>query len=278
MVRDGQLRARDYVEISIANIDVETDAGIVESLLGRMLGAVATYGAPGNRAALRSIAAQASRERLSRMEAGSDLQLLWTDTFIRAARKPDEVAWVRGLLDGSTKLDGLEVDFAVRWRAVNTLAAIGAAGEDLIAHELQRDPTDEGQRAAATARAARPDPAAKAAAWSAVTGDGTLSHSMKRAFVSGFHRADQEALLSAFVQPYFDNLLPIWASQEIEEALLFVSGMYPAMVVTQDVVDLTDTWLARDVPGPIRRSLLESQDELKRSLRARAFDQALPKA
>jgi hypothetical protein len=54
--------------------------------------------------------------------------------------------------------------------------------------------------------------------------------------------------------------------------------MYPAMVVTQDVVDLTDAWLARDLPGPIKRSLLESQDEIRRSLRARAFNQLLPKA
>ncbi|HEV2034631.1 MAG TPA: aminopeptidase N [Candidatus Dormibacteraeota bacterium] len=278
MVRDAQLSVRDYVEISLANIDVETEAAMVESLLGRMFSAIAAYAAPANRVALRSSLVRASRERLARTASGSDLQLQWSNTLIRAARKSDDIAWVRGLLDGKTEMDGLNVDFAVRWRAVKALATIGAAGEDVIAAELHRDPTDEGQRAAASARAARPDPAAKAAAWTAVTGDGALSHAMKRAFASGFHRADQEALLSAYVQPYFDNLLRIWASHQIEEALLFVSGMYPAMVVTEDVVDLTDTWLARDLPGPVRRSLLESQDELKRSLRARAFDQALPKA
>ena len=101
---------------------------------------------------------------------------------------------------------------------------------------------------------------------------------MKRAFASGFHRADQDALLGAYVQPYFDILLPIWASNPLEEAILFARGMYPVMVVTQDVVDRTDAWLAHDLPGPMRRSLLESQDELKRALRARAFDQLLPMA
>jgi hypothetical protein len=44
------------------------------------------------------------------------------------------------------------------------------------------------------------------------------------------------------------------------------------MIVTQELVDLGDEWLARDLPGPIRRALLEAQDGTKRALRARAFD------
>jgi hypothetical protein len=38
------------------------------------------------------------------------------------------------------------------------------------------------------------------------------------------------------------------------------------------VVALVDRWLERDLPGPVRRSLLESQDGTKRALRTRAFD------
>ena len=102
----------------------------------------------------------------------------------------------------------------------------------------------------------------------------TVSMAMKRAVASGFHRADQEQLLGAYVQLYFDNLLPIWESWVIEEALGFIGSMYPHMVVTKAVVDLTDKGLARKegVPGPLRRSLLESQDDLKRALRAREFN------
>jgi aminopeptidase N len=271
MVRDAQLRVADYVEVSLANMDVETDAAVAGSLIGRMTGAIDTYGDPRKRAALRDAVAQGAKERLSRLAPAGDLQLLWTTALIRCARQPGDVVWVQGLLDGSTKLDGLNVDIAIRWSAVNALATIGAADEELIALELERDPTDQGRRAAASARAARPLPEAKAEAWAAVTGD-ELSLAMKRAIAGGFHRPDQEEELSAFVQPYFDNLLPIWEAKVIEEALRFVRSMYPDMVVTQEVVDLTDAWLARDLPGPVRRSLLESQDDLKRALRARAFN------
>jgi aminopeptidase N len=271
MVRDAQLQAADYVEISLGNIDVETDAAIVGSLIGRMTGAIETYGDPLDRAGLRLAVAQGAKQRLSRVGPASDLQLLWTTALISSARHPDDVAWVRGLLDGTTNLDGLEVDFAVRWSAVNALATIGAAGEELMADELRRDPTDQGRRAAASARAARPLAKAKAEAWAAVTGD-DLSLAMKRAIAAGFHRADQEELLSAYVQPYFDSLLPMWESRVIEEALEFVKSMYPDMVVTQEVLDLTDVWLARELPGPVRRSLLESQDYIRRALHARAFN------
>ena len=275
MVRDAKLRAADYLAISLSNIDIETDAAIAGSLISRMTSAVERYGDSGRRSSLRAEIAKGAQERLSRVAAGTDLQLLWTSAFIGAARKPADIAWVRGLLDGTTELDGLEVDFAVRWSVINALATVGEADEELIAAELERDPTDQGERAAASARAARPLAEAKAEAWAALTSkDPSLA--MKRAIASGFHRTDQEDLLSAYVQPYFDNVLPIWNEWVVEEALGFIGSMYPHMVITMAVVDVTDHWLAdtAELPGPIRRSLLEAQDDLKRALRARAFNGA----
>ncbi len=271
MVRDAQLRVADYIEISLANIDIETDAAVAGALIGRMTAAVDSYADPRNRAKLREAVAQGARERLSRLAPGGDLQLLWTNVFMRCARQAGDVAWVGGLLDGTTRLDGLNVDFAVRWSAVNALASIGEAREELIAAELERDPTDQGRRSAASARAARPVAEAKDEAWAGVTGD-DLSLATKRAIAAGFHRADQEELLTGYAKAYFDSVLPIWETKVIEEALAFIKWMYPDTVVTQEVVDLTDDLLARELPGPVRRSLLESQDDLKRALRARSFN------
>ena len=273
MVRDAKLRVADYVAISLANVDVETDAAIAGSLIGRMTGAIERYGDPRRRSELRAQVAKGAKEHLGRVAAGTDLQLLWVSAFIGTARERGDIAWVRGLLDGTTKLDGLQVDFAVRWSAVNALATIGWVGEEQIDAELGRDPTDQGQRAAASAKAARPSPESKLRAWMDVTIKGP-SLAMKRAITSGFHRADQEDLLSDYVQTYFDKVMPIWEEFVIEEALGFIGSMYPQMVVTQEVVDLTDKWLTQngEVPGPIKRSLLESQDDLKRALKARTFN------
>jgi aminopeptidase N len=91
---------------------------------------------------------------------------------------------------------------------------------------------------------------------------------------SGFHRADQQELMAAYVKPYFDSILPSWEAKVIEEALELIQSMYPRMVVSQKVLDVTDEWLAgsEQVPGPVRRSLLESQDDLRRALKARSFN------
>jgi len=141
MVRDAQLKARDYVHIVLNNIDVEPDAVMTLSLINLVLSAIEVYGDTENRSAVRELLAASARKRALEAAPGSDRQLLWTKAFIDAARRLEDVEWVRGLLDGSTELEGLKVDFAVRWSALTALARIGAAGGDEIAAELSRDPT-----------------------------------------------------------------------------------------------------------------------------------------
>jgi aminopeptidase N len=194
--------------------------------------------------------------------------------FIRAARDPDNVKWVQGLLDGTTRPEGLAVDFQVRWEAVNALATIGLGGEVLIARELERDPTDQGQKQAAAARAALPLAAAKQWAWRQVVDGAAPSFAIKRAISQGFHRVDQQELLSAYVHPFFESLLAVWEANTAEEATWIARLMYPHAVITQEVVDASDRALTQELPGPLRRTLLESQDGIKRALRAQAFDSA----
>jgi aminopeptidase N len=281
MARDAELRARDYVAISLDNIDVETDASTLASLLGRTAVAAERYSDPTSRKAARALLARASRKHLEASKPGSDVQLLWTFAFIGAARDPEDVEWVRGLLEGATSAPGLAVDFQVRWAAIKALATIGDADEALIARELERDPTDQGQKQAAAARAARPLASAKQWAWNAVVhGDapsfagGAPTFAMKRAISDGFHRVDQQDLLSAFVQPFFDSLPAVWQANTAEEAIWIARLMYPRSVISPEVVNATDAALATDLPGPLRRTLLESQDGIKRALRAQAFGSA----
>ena len=85
---------------------------------------------------------------------------------------------------------------------------------------------------------------------------------------------DQQQLLSAYVHPFFESLLTVWEANAAEEATWIARMMYPHAVITQEVLDATDKALTQDLPGPLRRSLLESQDGIKRALRAQAFDNA----
>ena len=271
MLRDSELPARRYLDLVINNIDGESDIGVVRDLLGNAFSAIGTYGDPGNRDASREKLAQASKERMLGAEAGSDFQLMYARSYISAARAPEDVELIRGLLDGSSGIEGLTVDTDLRWQIVGSLVRSGAADDDLVAAELERDPTDQGERYAAAARAGAPAAAAKVKAWDEVTTDETITLAMMRAIIGGFQQSDQEDLRAPYADRYFSELLSFWDKRPLDLGLAFTGGLYPRLY-TDEVVKRTDDLLGGDVPPPVRRLLIENKDDTQRIIRGRATD------
>jgi aminopeptidase N len=182
---------------------------------------------------------------------------------------------VRGLLDGDVPFEGLSVDTELRWHIVRSLAAAGVADEAAIGAEAERDPSDRGTRQAAAARAARPDPATKEEAWGRVVEDTTLPLALTAEVMGAFYQFEQEDLTAPYAKRYFETLDQVWESRDLPDALAFVQGMYPRLIVTQETVEGTDRYLrGESVPAPIRRLLLEGKDGVLRALRARSVDAA----
>jgi aminopeptidase N len=276
MTRDAELPARRYADLVLRHGPKESEVGTLERALGQANAAASLYGDPANRHdALDALATTALAE-LERAEAGSDHQLAWARAFIDAARSEDHLGTVRGLLDRSVAYEGLAVDIDLRWHAVTSLAAAGAEdAEALIAAELERDPTDRGQRHAIGARSARPNEAAKAEAWRTILEDRVMSEAMLEAAMRGFQQPGQEDLLAQYAGRYFEALPRMWEERDLEYVLEFGEQMYPKWVVAASTIEATDRYLARDdVPGPIRRLLLEGRDRIERALRAREVDAA----
>jgi aminopeptidase N len=275
MTRDGEMPARDYLRLVVNNIGRETDVGVVQNLLAQCTSAVNLYGDPANREAALDTLATAALDGLTRAAPGSDHQLAWARAFLAAARSPEHVATARAILDGSRVFEGLAVDTELRWHIVLALAASGGGDDGVIAAELERDPSDKGQRHAAAARAARPLPEAKAEAWRLVVEDRTQPLALTEEVMTGFQQFGQEELLAPYAERYFDALPQVWRTHDLPEALTFGRSMYPSLVVRPDTVARTERYLAADdVPGPIRRLLLEGKDNLGRALRARTVDVA----
>ncbi|MGI8807861.1 MAG: aminopeptidase N [Acidimicrobiales bacterium] len=274
MVRDGELPTRRYVALVLAHAPAETDESTLARLVGQADSAVDVYGDPANRPAARAALAAAARAGLAAAEAGSDRQLIWARHFQSVADSPEDLAYARALLDGTEEVPGLAVDTDLRWQIVMTLASLGADDDGaLIDAELERDPTDIGERRAASARASRPTPEAKAAAWSRLVEDRDLPLATLRALAGGFGVHGQDALLAPYVEPYFANVARFWEERTRDEALSLIRGLYPGTLIGQDVVDATDRLLADEaLPGPVRRILLEGKDSMARALRARAAD------
>jgi aminopeptidase N len=273
MVRDAELPTRRFVDLVQAHASDEPDDSTLARLLGQASSAVDAYGDPANRpAALAALAAQARRE-LDAAEPASDRQLTWVRHLLAVGESAEHLAFARGLLDGTVEVPGLDVDTDLRWSVVGALAAAGVDdAESVIAAELERDPTDIGQRRAASARASRPTADAKAEAW-ATAASADLPLAMMRAVTGGFWQWGQDTVLESYVQPYFASVGQWWRERSREEAIGLANGFYPRTLVRPDVVAATDAALADpDLAGPLRRILLEGKDGIERAVRARAAD------
>ena len=274
MLRDAEIPARRYLPLILKNIHGETDIGVVQDLLAQAVSAIFVYGDPTNQDAALETLADHSFRVLDEAPAGSDFQLAWAHAFISAARTPEHLSVVRGLLDGIKVFTGLKVDTDLRWSIVNALAGVGQ-DDGLIDAELKRDPTDEGHRYAAAARAARPTAEAKEQVWASLMEDLTLPLATMRSMMRGFHRFDQRRVLEPYAARYFQALGNVWKERDIEIGLAFARMMFPSVVVDDHTIKVTDQYLAREnVPGPVRRVLLEAKDSMQRAMRARAVDAA----
>jgi aminopeptidase N len=274
MVRDGELRPRDYLSLVLAGAEHITDAIMLRAVLMQATSAIRRYADPSWRPEGLARLAAACREAMHRAPAGSDAQLIYVRTFAGAATQPGDLAVVAGLLDGTTVLDGLAVDTDLRWELVLRLAANGAADENRIEAELDRDRTDAGERHAATARASIPSPEGKARTWAEIVG-GELPNAMFRATLDGFQDADRPALLAPFAEPYYDVVGRLWDSWSTDMAQHFASGAYPVTAISREALARADHFLAEaQPPAALRRLVAEGRDDVARALRCRERDAA----
>jgi len=273
MLRDGLLPATQFVELVAGNLAHDEQVGVLQRLLMRASGAVERYAAPANRDRLRGLLRSQAWAALQRSAAGTDHQLAWFRHWASLATADEDLELLQGVLDGAEHFPGLSIDTDLRWSIVIALAHAGRADDALIEAELSRDDTDLGQRQAMTARAARPDAAAKAWARGLLRDDADLSHTLARQLWAGFTQLDQEELAAAYLPDFPADLDHVWATRTLDFAIEFAGGMFPHAAVDSGLLATTDAILARsDLPKPLRRAILEQRDTVVRTIRARARD------
>ncbi|MFC7305501.1 aminopeptidase N [Streptomyces monticola] len=275
MTRDGELATRDYLSLVLSGIGKESDIGVVQSLHRQAKLALELYSAPDWRESGLARWTEAALQHLKGAEPGSDHQLAWARAFAAAARTPEQLDLLGGLLDGTETIEGLAVDTELRWAFLQRLAATGRAGEKEIAAEYERDRTAAGERYAATARAARPTKEAKAEAWASVVESDKLPNAVQEAVIAGFVQTDQRELLAPYTEKYFAAVKNVWESRSHEMAQQIAVGLYPSLQVAQATLDTTDAWLAVEEPNAaLRRLISESRAGVERALKAQAADAA----
>ncbi|MBP0454702.1 aminopeptidase N [Kitasatospora sp. RG8] len=274
LTRDGLMPARDYVALVLRFAGQESNIGVLQSLHAQAKGAVDLFAAPARRGeGGRQLADGALRE-LRAAAPGSDHQLAWARFLAQTANGSEHLGLVRGLLAGTARIDGLDVDQELRWSLWLALAAAGQASDEELAGELEADNTASGRRQYTQCLAARPTPEAKAAAWSAVIDSDELPNALVEANIAGFALPAHRDLTALYAAPYFKLLERVWSERTIEIAMRIVGGFFPQAEVNEATLAEADTWLDGhpDAAPALRRLVLERRDDLARALRAQACD------
>ncbi|WP_446664375.1 aminopeptidase N [Flexivirga sp. B27] len=287
MTRDGELAPRDYVRYALAAVGAETDSTMRQTMIGQIIGtttAFLTSGAfghttsllrPEHRLEAADEAATTFRQLLNAAEPGSDAQLQLVQAFARLARSDSDVAYVRGLFEGTETVDGLALDTDMKWTLLTSLAAAGAATDAEVDAQLAADNTATGIARAAGARAAYPTAEAKAKAWHDLVETDSLPNDTARSMALGFGRVHDTALLEPYVERYHAALRGVWDARTYAMASNFVTVLYPIALSNKTLIDATEAWLAdnQDAPAGLVRLVAENRDIVRVALTAQARDE-----
>jgi aminopeptidase N len=272
MCRDAEMAARDYVRLVMSGVSSVADIGVAQTLLRQADTAVRRFTDQAWRRDGLTLMGSSLRPLLQAADPGSDRQLAYLRSFSKVATSAEDLALIGGLLDGSVVLDGLAVDTDLRWRLLGQLVSRGVLGPDAIEAELATDPTDAGERNAATCRALIPTEAAKQAAWELLT-SGELTIAMFRAVLYGFVDMDHAELTEPYREAYFGAIGDVWRDWPSTMAQDFVSQLFHLCALSAQTVAATDAYLsAGSVPTALGRLLGEGRDDVLRCMRCQERD------
>ncbi|MDX3224204.1 aminopeptidase N [Streptomyces sp. ME19-01-6] len=273
LTRDALMPARDFLDLVERFGGAETDIGVVQMVQAWAQSALQYYAAPDWREEGGLRVAEGGLRELRLATPGSGHQLAWARFFSQTAATDLDQRLLRGLLDGTARIDGLDVDQELRWTFLASLAAQGAADEALIAAELARDDTASGKRHQVRCLTARPSAEVKAEAWASVVESDALSNALVEATIAGFAQPSQTELLTPYEDRYFTMIEGVWRERSIEIAMSIVRGLFPAQGDTT-TLEAADAWLTGhpNAAPALRRLVLEARDDLARALRGQECD------
>jgi len=270
MVRDQQLSSLEYLGAIRTMLPAERSLPMVQMVSATALGAVGRYVPEHRIDGEASALVSAARAAIDSVPPG-DLRVLWARALTGLAATPDDAAVAAQLLDDPP--EGMVVDQNMRWSVAVRWVSLGLDGAaERMAAERDRDPSDRGDRAMAQAEAATPDPATKEEVWERLHGSGYPSLHLALAAAGGFWRRSQREIIEPYVPRFFAGLPSLFDDWEQEAAKNYYAAFYPGYRIDESSLEFIAGVLADDSIGPmLRRQLVESADDVRRSLACRSL-------
>ena len=272
MVRDARLSAQRFADIVLSQAFAERDELVLRTLLGHLVDSLG-YMADGIRERYWSEIEEFLGAGFRGAEGGGVVQLVYFQMQVGMSRSSvvrDELKAV--LADARSDYFGLKVDQVRRWEMISAVVRGTMDVESavlMISTELERDPTDSGQKNAIGAEVSIPNVEIKKKWLDRITsesdGSGRIPIAKLRIAMGGFHQLGQEKLTRFAIDPYFENIPRFVGSKSIEYQLNFSRQMFPnhaeeEILAKVDAL-LRSTSLPDQVSKPIKvhRTLLEKR-------------------
>ena len=278
MVRDGELAASHFLNAALQALDVEEHSSVIQGLLGRITTCLSAFLPPAVRRDLAPGTADRLLELARAAQAGSDKQLQLVRAVAAHAVTGEQLDVVAGFLEGTSALEGLDVDQDLRWDLLTGLVAAGRFGEERIHAKEARDRTTTGRERAAEARAAIPTPEAKEATWRALVDDASMPNETQVRVLRGLTSVERRPdLLVPFVSEYVEAIDSLWSSRTFHMAENLLTGLWSCATVGLDGADpaaALEGWLEShaQAPAALRRIVRENLDDTRRVARAQAAE------
>ncbi|HST57161.1 MAG TPA: M1 family aminopeptidase [Longimicrobium sp.] len=271
-VREGRMDPARYARIVVRELPREGDEQIASLNMGRAWTGLSSY-LPEDRAAPlfaeweRLLLARADDEALSYGARKAALDML-----AGTARTPAGQAILREYLAERRTFNGEAVKQPTRWSIVERLIGQGAADPHaLIAAESARDTTPDGSRRAFVAGAAIPAADVKAEYFGRFLDDAGLNEDWVTSALGNFNAPTHSALTLRYLRPSLDRLEWVRDNRRIFFLPRWISAFVGGHVSAEALAEV-DRFLAETpaLPADIRRKVLQSRDELERTVRIRA--------
>jgi aminopeptidase N len=269
MTTAAELPVAEFTSLAARRITARHPPPGLADLLQRAITGADYYADPRQRPGLRERLADAALECAGRARPGSQAQRAAAAGFAASAQNERQLGLLRSWLGGASLPEGLAAGPELRGQILATLSARDLAAGDELAALAAGDPVS-GEEQAATCRALRPDPAAKAAAWAAALAGGQ-SPRMAMAHARGIWAPGQEDILAPYRDRYFAEALTAATGHEPRTVQRLAGLLYPATLADSATISATDAALAAgDLPAGLRLVLLDQGAILRQVLAARA--------
>ena len=233
-----------------------------QALLGRVLTCADRYVASRDRAAVRAVVADAALRAARAPSTRGPLRRALLAGFAAGAQTDAQLAIVRSLVDGDAAVaDAGPVNLSLRAALVKALAIRGRVSPADLASLTEADPV-AGRPLRTTCEAARPDPAAKQAAWAAALDERTPQW-LARAQAEGIWMAGQESLLTRYRERYFTEALPALSARDARGERLarrLADLLFPVTLDEQPTITAIRAALAGSALTDRLRAVLQTQE------------------